>query len=253
MIETAGPPGKGGVMLERKIVPPLVDLRGVHAGYGAIEVLHGVDLAVPAGSVTALLGPNGAGKTTTLRTLAGLHPATAGDIFLAGRRVNGASADDLTRAGLCLIPEGRGVFPNLTVRENLRVATHTGRTLAEIESDVYERFPRLAGRRNQLAGTLSGGEQQMLALARGVACRPGVLLLDELSMGLAPTIVSSLYEEVARIAAEGVAILLVEQFARVALQVADWGTVLLGGRVVASGTPAELEGSLTELYMGGGS
>jgi branched-chain amino acid transport system ATP-binding protein len=232
--------------------PPLVELRGLRAGYGAIEVLHGVDLAVPAGSVTALLGPNGAGKTTTLRTLAGLHPATAGDILLAGRRVNGAASDDLSRAGMCMVPEGRGVFPNLTVRENLRVATHGGRTLAQIEADTFDRFPRLAERREQLAGTLSGGEQQMLSLARAVASRPGVLLLDELSMGLAPLVVSSLYEEVARIAADGVAILVVEQFARVALGVADHATVLVGGRVVASGTPSELEGSLTELYLGSG-
>jgi branched-chain amino acid transport system ATP-binding protein len=232
--------------------PPLVELRGLHAGYGAIEVLHGVDLAVPAGEVSALLGPNGAGKTTTLRTLAGLHPASAGDILLAGRRVNGAAADDLSRAGMCMVPEGRGVFPNLTVRENLRVATHVGRSLAEVESDAYDRFPRLGDRREQVAGTLSGGEQQMLALARAVASRPGVLLLDELSMGLAPLVVSSLYEEVARIAADGVAILIVEQFARVALEVADRATVLVGGRVVASGTPADLEASLTELYLGSG-
>jgi branched-chain amino acid transport system ATP-binding protein len=234
------------------IAPPLIELRGLRAGYGAIEVLHGVDLAVPAGSVTALLGPNGAGKTTTLRTLAGLHPSTGGEIVLAGRRVTGARPDDLSRAGMCLVPEGRGVFPNLTVRENLRVATHAGRTLAEVEADAYDRFPRLAERRDQLAGTLSGGEQQMLSLARAVASRPGVLLLDELSMGLAPLVVASLYQEVARIATEGVAILVVEQFARVALEVADRATVLVGGRVVASGTPAELEGSLTELYLGSG-
>jgi branched-chain amino acid transport system ATP-binding protein len=116
--------------------PPLVELRGVRAGYGGIEVLHGVDLEVAAGSVTALLGPNGAGKTTTLRVLAGLHPSTDGDIVLAGRRINGARADDLARAGLCLIPEGRGIFPNLSVRENLRVATHTGRSYAEVESET---------------------------------------------------------------------------------------------------------------------
>ena len=233
--------------------PPIVELRGVRAGYGRIEVLHGVDLAVPSGSVTAVLGPNGAGKSTMLRVLAGLHPATGGDVLIAGRRVNGARADDLARAGLCLVPEGRGVFPNLTVRENLRVATHAGRALSDVESDAYARFPRLAERREQVAGTLSGGEQQMLALARAVATRPAVLLLDELSMGLAPLVVSGLYEEVRRIADEGVAVVVVEQFARVALRVAATGVVMIGGRVVAAGTATELEGSLSEVYLGGSS
>jgi branched-chain amino acid transport system ATP-binding protein len=233
--------------------PPIAELRGVRAGYGRIEVLHGVDLAVPGGSVTAVLGPNGAGKTTMLRVLAGLHPATAGDVLIAGRRMNGARPDDLARAGLCLVPEGRGVFPNLTVRENLRVATHAGRSLADVETDAYARFPRLAERREQVAGTLSGGEQQMLALARAVATRPAVLLLDELSMGLAPLVVSGLYEEVRRIAADGVAVVVVEQFARVALRVATTGVVMIGGRVVAAGTADDLEGSLSEVYLGGSS
>jgi branched-chain amino acid transport system ATP-binding protein len=233
--------------------PPLVELRGVRAGYGRIEVLHGIDLAVPSGSVTAILGPNGAGKTTTLRVIAGLHPPTTGDVLVAGRRTNGARPDDLARAGLCLVPEGRGIFPNLTVRENLRVATHGGRSLADVEADAYARFPRLAERRTQVAGTMSGGEQQMLALARAVAARPAVLLLDELSMGLAPTVVAALFEEVATIAAGGVAVVVVEQFARVALRVADRGAVMLGGRVAATGTPAELEGSLAEVYLGGSS
>jgi branched-chain amino acid transport system ATP-binding protein len=229
----------------------MMELRGLRAGYGRIEVLHGIDLAVPSGSVTALLGPNGAGKTTTLRVLAGLHPATAGDVLMCGRRVNGARPDDLARAGLCLVPEGRGIFPNLTVRENLRVATHTGRSQAEVEADAFARFPRLGERRSQVAGTMSGGEQQMLALARAVAARPALLLLDELSMGLAPMVVAGLYEQVAAIAADGVAVLVVEQFARVALQVADRAAVLLHGRVAASGAPAELEDSLAEVYLGG--
>ncbi len=230
---------------------PLVELRGITASYGPIDVLHGIDLAAPPGAVTALLGPNGAGKTTTLRVLAGLHPATAGDILLAGRRVNGARADDLARAGLCLVPEGRGVFPNLSVRENLRVATHAGHGLAQVEEVAYARFPKLGERRAQLAGTLSGGEQQMLALARAVATDPGVLLLDELSMGLAPIVVGELYEQVARIAAGGVAVVVVEQFARIALRVADRATVLVGGRVAAEGSPGELEGSLADVYLGG--
>jgi branched-chain amino acid transport system ATP-binding protein len=231
----------------------LVELRGLRAGYGAIEVLHGIDLVVPSGSVTAVLGPNGAGKSTTLRVLAGLHPASAGDVLLAGRRINGARPDDLARAGLCLVPEGRGVFPNLTVKENLRVATHTGHRLGDVEAEAYGRFPRLSERRNQLAGTLSGGEQQMLALARAVATEPAVLLLDELSMGLAPLVVAELYEQVAQIAAGGVAVVVVEQFARIALRVADRAAVLVQGRIAAQGSPAELEGSLADVYLGGNS
>jgi branched-chain amino acid transport system ATP-binding protein len=231
-------------------VTTLLSLRGVRAGYGPIEVLHGIDLDVPEGSVVAILGPNGAGKTTLLRTLASLHPPSAGSITLAGRRVNGARADGLARAGLCLIPEGRGVFANLTVQEHLRMATHSGRRMVDIESDTYERFPRLSERRTQLAGTLSGGEQQMLALARGLATRPALLLLDELSMGLAPMIVSELYAEVAAIAASGVSIIVVEQFAQAVLGVADLAAVLVHGRIGALGSPTEIEAQLSTAYLG---
>jgi branched-chain amino acid transport system ATP-binding protein len=229
---------------------PLLAVRGLCASYGTIEVLHGVDLDVPAGSVVAVLGPNGAGKSTLLRTLAGLHPATRGSVLLGGRRVNGAHADDLARAGLSLVPEGRGIFPNLTVQEHLRMATHSGRTLADIETEVYERFPRLAERRTQVAGTLSGGEQQMLALARGLATDPALLILDELSMGLAPLIVEELYAQVAAIAAGGVSIVVVEQFARTVLGVADRATVLVNGRVRAVGRPADIEAELSDAYLG---
>jgi predicted ABC-type transport system involved in lysophospholipase L1 biosynthesis ATPase subunit len=167
-------------MTAGRAAAPLVELRGVRAGYGPIEVLHGVDLALVPGEVLAVLGPNGAGKTTALNVLAGLHPLSGGDVFVAGRRVNGASATDLARAGLCLVPEGRGIFPNLSVRENLRMASHTRGRAADIEAVAHERFPRLGDRRRQVAGTLSGGEQQMLALARGLATDPAVLVLDEL-------------------------------------------------------------------------
>jgi branched-chain amino acid transport system ATP-binding protein len=228
----------------------VLELRDIRAAYERIEVVHGVSLAVPAGSVVALLGPNGAGKSTTLKVAAGLIRPTSGDVILAGRRVNGAHADDLARAGLCLVPEGRGVFPNLTVHENLRVATHSGRSLADIEQAAFGRFPRLADRRNQMAGTLSGGEQQMLALARGLATDPAVLLLDELSMGLAPLVVEDLYEKVAEIAREGVSILVVEQFARVVLGVADHAAIMVHGKVAAFGRPDDLAGELQTAYLG---
>ena len=228
----------------------LLSVVGVHAAYGPIEVLHGIDLEVPAGAVVAVLGPNGAGKTTLLSVLAGLHPATSGSIIIAGRRINGARADDLARAGLCLVPEGRGIFPNLTVHEHLRMVTHAGRRLSDIESETFERFPRLAERRNQVAGTLSGGEQQMLALARGLATDPALLMLDELSMGLAPLIVEELYAQVAAIAATGVSIVVVEQFARTVLGVADLAVVLVQGRVANVGPPAEIEAELSSAYLG---
>ncbi len=228
----------------------LLSVRDLRAGYGPIEVLRGIDLAVPTGAVVAVLGPNGAGKTTLLSVLAGLLPPTAGDIELAGRRVNGARPDDLARVGLCLVPEGRGIFPNLTVAEHLRMVTHSGRRLADIQAETYERFPRLAERRSQVAGTMSGGEQQMLALARGLATHPALLMLDELSMGLAPLIVEELYAQVASIAASGVSIVVVEQFARTVLGVADLAAVLVHGRIVAVGSPAEIEGDLHSAYLG---
>lgn len=230
---------------------PILELRGIRAAYERIEVLHGIDLTVRAGTVMAVLGPNGAGKTTMLSVIAGLLPASDGDVVLAGRRVNGARADDLARRGLCLVPEGKGVFPNLTVRENLIVATHTGRSRGEIEEVTYGRFPALARRRSQLAGTLSGGEQQMLAMARGLASDPAVLLLDELSMGLAPLVVEDLYEKVAVIAREGVSILVVEQFAKLVLDVADEAAIMVQGRVAAVGAPHELAGELSSAYLGG--
>jgi branched-chain amino acid transport system ATP-binding protein len=225
-------------------------LRDVHAAYGPIEVLHGVDLEVPYGSVVALLGPNGGGKSTTLRVIAGLLSATAGDVVIAGRRVNGASPDELAGRGVCLIPEGRGIFPNLSVRENLWMMTYSGTSQHEIEEVAYARFPPLGPRRKQLAGTLSGGEQQMLALARALSTNPALLLLDELSMGLAPIVVEHLYEIVAQIAAEGVSLLVVEQFARAVLGIADWVGIMLRGRVVEFDRPDAVEGELSNAYLG---
>jgi branched-chain amino acid transport system ATP-binding protein len=235
----------------RRDAPPLLELRGVTAAYGRIEVLHGIDLAVAEGSVCALLGPNGAGKTTTISVCSGLMVPTGGDLFIAGRRINGASPDQLARAGVCTVPEGRGIFPNLTVAENLQMMTLTGRSMAEVEATAYERFPRLAERRKQVAGTLSGGEQQMLSLARGLATSPALLLLDELSMGLAPMIVEELYGIVAQIASSGVSILVVEQFARTVLGVADTAALMLHGHVTRLGSPQEIEQELSSAYLGG--
>jgi branched-chain amino acid transport system ATP-binding protein len=231
--------------------PALLELSGVRAAYGRIEVLHGVDLRVPEGAVVALLGPNGAGKTTTINVCSGLMRPTRGLVRMAGRPVNGATPDRLARAGVCTIPEGRGVFPNLTVGENLEMMTFAGRSLDRIENEAYEYFPRLADRRDQLAGTLSGGEQQMLALARGLATDPALLLLDELSMGLAPMVVDEIYGIVAQIASTGVSLLVVEQFARTVLEVADVAVVMVRGRVVDVGRPAEVAAELSETYLGG--
>ena len=229
----------------------LLELRDVRAGYDGVTVLHGVDLAVAAGHVTALLGPNGAGKTTTLRIAAGVHPVTSGRLLLGGRDMAGANPRDLARAGVCLIPEGRGIFPNLSIRDNLLMMTYTGRSRQEIEELTYQRFPVLGKHAARAAGTLSGGEQQMLALARGLATDPAVLLLDELSMGLAPVVVSRLYEHVAEIARQGVAVLVVEQFAAAALSIADHAAVLVRGRVALQGRPDDaLRNELSDLYMG---
>ncbi|NKY33603.1 ABC transporter ATP-binding protein [Nocardia speluncae] len=229
----------------------LLELTAIRAAYDAITVLHGVDLSVRAGEVVALLGPNGAGKTTTLKVAAGVHPIADGELRLGGRTVNGADPRDLARAGVCLIPEGRGIFPNLTVRDNLLMMSFTGRPVAEIEDIAFARFPILAQRAGQTAGTLSGGEQQMLALARGLVTDPAVLLLDELSMGLAPLVVGRLYEQVAEIARQGVAVLIVEQFAAAVLDIADTAAVLVRGRIEHQGPPdLGLRNQLATLYLG---
>ena len=230
---------------------PLLELTDVHAGYGAIEVLHGVTLSVPAGGLVALLGPNGGGKSTTLRVCCGLHPVTSGELRLAGRVINGAAAHDLARLGVCTVPEGRGIFPNLTVRENLWLATATGPSRDTVETRAFERFPRLSERRNQLAGTLSGGEQQMLAIARALATDPVLLILDELSMGLAPLIVADLYETVGELARSGLSILVAEQFAQTVLPIARSAAIMLHGRIVRAGDPSDIEEELATAYLGG--
>ena len=230
---------------------PLLEVIDIHAAYGQIEVLRGVDLVVPKGAVVALLGPNGAGKTTLLKVISGQMQPTLGHVHLNGHHINGLPAEDLAKAGLCTIPEGRGIFPNLTVDENLRLSTYAGVSEKKVRDVAYERFPRLKERRRQLAGTMSGGEQQMLAMSRALTTHPQLLILDELSMGLAPLIVAQLYEAVADIAKSGISVLVVEQFARTALAVAEYGAVMLGGRVVAMGQPDDLTEELSEAYLGG--
>ncbi|MET9632962.1 ABC transporter ATP-binding protein [Lentzea sp. NPDC006480] len=215
----------------------MIDLTDVHAGYGRIEVLRGVSLNVPRGSVTALLGPNGAGKSTLVKVLSGQLRATSGHVHLGGVHVNDAAPDALARAGLCTIPEGRAIFPNLTVAENLRLM----RGDADV---VYSRFPRLKTRHRQLAGSMSGGEQQMLAFSRALITDPAVVVIDELSMGLAPVIVAELYEVVRELAAGGVTMLIVEQFAETASSVADQVVVMAHGEIAA-------DNDLASVYFGG--
>ena len=229
---------------------PALELRDVHAGYGEIEVLHGIDLTVGTGEVFALLGANGAGKSTVLQVLSGQIMPRSGDYRLFGMPVIGASPDALARAGLCTIPEGRGIFRNLTVLENLRMLTHSGGDFGTIVERTFAQFPRLAERQRQTAGTLSGGEQQMLALARAVATDPRALLLDELSMGLAPLVVEELYAIVADIARRGVTVLIVEQFAHDILHVAHRAAIMLHGRIEEIGTPSDVAAELASVYLG---
>ena len=229
---------------------PLLEARGVRARYESVEVLHGVDLRIEPGSLTAVLGPNGAGKSTLLSVLAGLHAPSAGEVLYDGKPIKAGKADALVRSGLCLIPEGKGIFANLTVQENLWMMSHGGTSRREIEEKAFDRFPQLSSRRNQTAGTLSGGEQQMLAMARAVTTTPRLLLLDELSMGLAPIIVEELFGVVSALASEGITVVVVEQFAEFALKVAKWAVVMTGGRVVHSGPATDVAGHLHDLYLG---
>jgi branched-chain amino acid transport system ATP-binding protein len=228
----------------------ILELRNLRGGYGTIDVLHGVNFTVEPGQVHALLGPNGAGKTTTLAVCSGQIVPSGGQLIISGREVQGTSSDALARAGVCLVPEGRGIFPNLTVTENLRMFTHAGTPFSEVQDKAFTQFPRLKERRKQVAGTLSGGEQQMLAMSRALATNPALLLLDELSMGLAPIIVEELYEIVAQIARAGVSILVVEQFARTVLGAADYAAIMVHGRIAKVGRPDELEAELSTAYLG---
>ncbi len=221
----------------------LLEVEGLAVHYGGIRAVKGIDLSVGEGEVVCLIGANGAGKTTTLRALAGILPPTGGRIRYAGEDLLGVPAHRRVRHGLAMVPEGRGVFPRLTVEENLRMGAYFRTDRDGIEADLdqgYGRFPRLRERRSQKAGTLSGGEQQMLAIARALMSRPRLLLLDEPSMGLAPLAVHKIFETIRHIASQGVTLLLVEQNARMALEVSNRGYVLEGGRVALCDSAAQL-------------
>jgi branched-chain amino acid transport system ATP-binding protein len=230
---------------------PVLDLAEVTAGYGRTTVLRDVSLAVPKGSVVALLGPNGAGKTTTLRVAAGLLTPARGEVRVGGEPVAGQPAFQRARRGLCLIPEGRGIFPNLTVRDNLRLQVPPWSASRDI-APALEAFPILADRLGQRAGRMSGGQQQMLALSRCFLADPSVVLLDEVSMGLAPRIIDTILEALLVLRSRGTALLLVEQYVSRALAIADHVYLLGHGRVEFSGPPSDLDDAeLTRRYIGG--
>ena len=238
----------------------MLKIEKLSAGYGKVEVLHGITIAVPKGKVVTLIGSNGAGKTTTMRAVSGMIPTTAGDITLNGKRIAGLESYRIAKLGLAHSPEGRRVFATMTVHDNLLLGAFprmTGaRPRGNVASDLeraMELFPRLKERRSQLAGTLSGGEQQMLAMARATMLNPEVILLDEPSMGLAPILVDEVFRIIARLKQQGVTMLLVEQFAAAALKVADYGYVLENGRIAVEGLAQKLrdDPAVKAAYLGG--
>ena len=235
---------------------PLLEVRDLHAGYGPTEVLHGLSFSIEEGSITALLGANGAGKTTTLRAICGMVRAS-GEVRFAGDRIAGRPTEDIVRLGVAHVPDGRGTFTDLTTEENLRLGAYArrdkGGALAEDYERMYRLFPILAERRHQQAGTLSGGQQQMLAVARALMLRPRLLLLDEPSFGLAPMVVKEIFEVMRDInRTQKVTILLVEQNAAMALRLADHAHLLETGRIVLSGSSAELmnDDAVRRAYLG---
>jgi branched-chain amino acid transport system ATP-binding protein len=235
-------------------VTRLLEATGLTGGYGQIQVLFGIDLTVDEGEVVVVLGANGAGKTTTLRALCGMIQAKGGVTF-DGQSILGRKPEEIVRLGVAHVPQGRGTFADLTVEENLRVGAYV-RTDAEIGADMdrwYTTFPRLAERREQIAGNMSGGEQQMLAIARALMSRPRLLLLDEPSLGLAPLITRGLFEQLTEVSREmAMTLLIVEQNANLALDIADRGYVLEAGTIVTSGTAAELKSdeAVRKAYLG---
>jgi branched-chain amino acid transport system ATP-binding protein len=238
----------------------MLAIQNLHAAYGKVEVLHGISLEVPKGKLVTLIGSNGAGKTTTMRAISGMIKPKSGSVQLDGRDITGLDSHRIARAGLAHSPEGRRVFATMSVTDNLLLGAFPRFTRARPRGDVQndleralELFPRLKERRTQLAGTLSGGEQQMLAMARAVMLNPEVILLDEPSMGLAPILVDEVFRIIARLKSEGVTMLLVEQFAQAALNVADYGYVLENGSIAVHGPAASLKSDpkVVAAYLGG--
>ena len=234
----------------------MLKIQQLRVSYGGIQALRGIDLEVPDGKIVTLIGANGAGKSTTLRTISGLVKAESGSIQWNGEELLGKPIDKIISAGIAMSPEGRRVFADLTVLENLKLGAYLRKDKAEIEKDlkwVYQLFPRLEERNWQSAGTLSGGEQQMLAMGRALMSRPKLLMLDEPSMGLAPILVEQIFEIIQTLHKAGTTILLVEQNAQAALSIADRGYVLETGKIVTSGTGAELLASpeIKKAYLGG--
>jgi branched-chain amino acid transport system ATP-binding protein len=221
----------------------LLKVTGLKVAYGGIQAVKGVDFEVREGELVTLIGSNGAGKTTTMKAITGLLPLNAGDIEYLGKSIRGKGAWDLVKQGLAMVPEGRGVFTRMTITENLQMGAHIRTDKPEIAADldkVFTIFPRLKERRDQLAGTMSGGEQQMLAMGRALMSRPKVLLLDEPSMGLSPIMVDKIFEVVREVYAQGVTVLLVEQNASRALQIADRGYVMESGVITMSGDAKQM-------------
>jgi branched-chain amino acid transport system ATP-binding protein len=235
---------------------PLLALDRVRVAYGGIQALKGIDLRVYPGEIVALIGANGAGKTTTLKTIMGLLPLAGGDVVFAGRSLAGTATEERVEEGISLAPEGRAIFPNLTVRENLELGAYLHRdskTMQETIEDVTALFPRLGERMHQEGGTLSGGEQQMLAIGRALMARPQLLLLDEPSLGIAPKLMQQIFQAIARIAQSGVTILLVEQNTRIALATSQRAYVLRTGEIAIEGDARELAVSpeIQAAYLGG--
>ncbi len=234
----------------------ILDLRSINVHYGNIIAVHSLDLTVYAGEIVTLIGSNGAGKSTTLRTISGLLRPVSGEVVFQGRVINGIPGHEVVKLGICQSPEGRKIFHRMTVSENLDLGAYTRKDTAKIAEDrenVLELFPRLRERINQKAGTMSGGEQQMLAVARALLGNPTLLLLDEPSMGLAPVLVDLIFETIERIRDQGVTVLVVEQNALAALEIADYAYVLESGRLAMQGEAAKLldDPSVAAAYLGG--